>query len=117
MSKTHLTRSRFAHKSEKPAKPNPEFPLFPLATKHWAMKIRGQLCYFGSWADGPNAALAKSNEQKDARHAGNKPRDTELHRIVTMSVGVRSWEGSDAPVVGDPPPYGEPRAVRVPALP
>ena len=74
MSKSDSTTSGFAYKPEKPNKPYPDYPLFPHAVGQWAKKVRGRMHYFGGWAD-PDAALKKYTEQKDALHAGRKPRD------------------------------------------
>jgi len=41
---------------EKPAKPYPEFPLFPHACGKWAKKVGGKLKYYGRWDD-PDGAL------------------------------------------------------------
>jgi hypothetical protein len=73
MSDRDSTSPSAADKTAKPAKPYPEFPLFPHATRRWAKKIRGRLVYFGPWDD-PDGALRKYNEQKEALHAGRKPR-------------------------------------------
>ncbi len=59
--------------SGKPAKPRPDFPLFPHATGRWAKKIRGKLHYFGK-GDDPDAALQRYVEERDDLYAGRKPR-------------------------------------------
>jgi integrase len=85
MSKTNSSSPGFAGK---PNKPYPEFPLFPHAAGVWAKKIRGKMHYFGKWDD-PDAALAKYLAEKDALHAGRKPRpDAEA---VTVKVLANSY--------------------------
>ncbi|MGD0898063.1 MAG: tyrosine-type recombinase/integrase [Thermoguttaceae bacterium] len=68
-----MVYSNASSRGEKPAKPRPDFPLFPHATGRWAKKIKGKLHYFGPWAD-PDAALARYVEERDDLYAGRKPR-------------------------------------------
>jgi len=50
-----IQASHFATSFCKPAKPQPDFPLFPHATGRWAKKIRGRLHYFGPWSNADGA--------------------------------------------------------------
>lgn len=59
-------------KSAKPAKPHPDFPLFPHGNGQWAKKVRGKLYFFGVWRDA-DAALTLWNKQKDYLLEGRRP--------------------------------------------
>lgn len=77
--------------SNAPAKPWPDFPLFPHASGRWAKKIRGNLAYFGRWGHKvggtvePVADVRKSAE--DALSLYETQRD-DLHRGLTPRVST-----------------------------
>jgi len=60
----------------KPAKPRPDFPMYPHCTRRWAKRIRGKIHYFGSTVADPNgvAALDRWLAVKDALLSGRLPR-------------------------------------------
>src|SRR5947208_8957159 len=76
-------------KIAKPAKPHPDFPLFPHATKRWAKKIRGEFHFFGPWRD-PQGALEEWLRVKDELLAGRKPRPKNNEGAVTVELVVNS---------------------------
>lgn len=59
--------------NSKPKKPYPTFPLTPHPNGQWCKKIRGQVHFFGVWAD-PKTALDEYTRQASDLHAGRKPR-------------------------------------------
>src|SRR3954447_7573080 len=73
MSSDHSTSPAPSGKPAKPPKPYPEYPLTAHPAGYWCKKIRGKIHYFGPWED-PDGALAKYEVEKEALHAGRKPR-------------------------------------------
>jgi hypothetical protein len=68
-----------------PAKPYPEYPLFPHAVGQWAKKIKGKLWYFGTVND-PDAALRKYLDEVDEIQAGRDPRKTGVVQVYSDSL-------------------------------
>ena len=57
----------------KPAKPSPDYPLTVNPCGYYSKKVRGKVHYFGRWDEGPDVALERWNEQKEALLAGRTP--------------------------------------------
>ena len=87
--------------------PYPDYPLFAHNGTRWAKVIQGRRHYFGSVADGWEAALEKYDQQKADLHAGRTPRalpegvtvDEVVNRFLhakhrkvdTGELAARSW--------------------------
>jgi integrase len=80
MARSHCTNS------DKPEKPNPNFPLFAANNGQWGKTIRGKNVYFGVWAD-PDAALELYYKEKEAWEAGRNPRQAVAPREHQVTVG------------------------------
>ena len=59
---------------KRPSKPSRDFPLFAHRNGQWCKKVKGKLCYFGTFDAGPDKALKKWLEQRDDLLAGRVPR-------------------------------------------
>src|SRR5258708_5717984 len=70
-------------RDDRPAKPHPDFPLFPHATKRWAKKINGKFHYFGPWNE-PEKALKMWEQQKDELLAGLTPQVSATPRVSAV---------------------------------
>src|SRR5262252_7879146 len=97
MSEPHSTPSPAPGK---PAKPYPDFPLFPHAAGVWAKKIRGKLHYFGPWSN-VDAALDKYLKEKDVLEAGRTPGPDHAALTVKNVANLCLTAKQDAQDAGD----------------
>jgi len=77
--------------TEKPAKPYPDFPLFPHRNGQWAKTIRGKHHYFGVIADW-ESALNLYLDDRDDLYAGRTPNrsgDVSVSELTNRFLGVK----------------------------
>ena len=66
----------------RPAKPRPDFPLFPHRNGRWAKKVRGKFVYFGKVADDPKGVARLIRKVRDAALSSGEPTAICVHRPV-----------------------------------
>ena len=77
-------------KGDKPAKPRPDFPIYPHAVGKWAKTIRGHTYCYGVRSD-PEGALDEYLDQKDDLYAGRTRADHHAgRRYPTRLSGMRT---------------------------
>ena len=79
--------------TQRPRKPYPTFPLTAHPNGQWCKKIRGQVRFFGVWAD-PETALTNYNRQAADLHEGRDPRARRVHDVPTIKDLINSYPTS-----------------------
>ena len=82
------SRRKPAHKPERPAKPNKDFPLYAHKFGCWAKKVRGKTAYFTKWSEDRKgvAALELWLDQKDDLLAGRIPRKKDPNAVTVADL-------------------------------
>lgn len=108
MSKSSQSAAGGKVRDDRPAKPYPDFPLFPHRTGRWAKKINGRFCYYGPWrgvedGGGWKAALDEYEKHRDGDYAGRARRSDGAADVLTLkelvnrflTAKMQLWQSGD----------------------